>query len=133
MTEAEWLRCEEPEQMLGHVARLDLGPPPHPGQSPRRLTGRKMRLLTCAYGRRLWHRLTDERARRAVEVAERLADGEATEAERGQAAFAPRELGETVPPDSPALAALRAAMVCRDALWAPDLDHMAPRWPPRWR
>jgi hypothetical protein len=48
---------------------------------PASASARKLRLLTCAFARRVWHLLTPD-ARRAVEVAERFADGLADEAER---------------------------------------------------
>jgi hypothetical protein len=67
MTEAEWLACDDPGPMLH---RLGAG-----------VGERKSRLFLCALYRRAWH-LLDGEGRRAVEVAERLADGLAGEAER---------------------------------------------------
>lgn len=67
MTEAEWETCRNPAAM---VAYMDS-----------RASARKRRLFPCACVRRVWSQLTDTPSCHAVEVAERFADGEATEAE----------------------------------------------------
>jgi len=41
----------------------------------RRLSIRKLRLIACAFCRRVWSAMTDERSRRAIAAAESLADG----------------------------------------------------------
>jgi hypothetical protein len=60
MTETEWLACPDRDMLLDHVF-------PRAGR-------RKLRLFLCALARRLWDRLSDPRSRRAVEMAEELAD-----------------------------------------------------------
>ncbi len=62
MTEAEWLKGSNPSRMLYFL--MDNQP-----------SQRKQRLFGCACCRRIWHLLTDQRSRRAVESAERWADG----------------------------------------------------------
>jgi hypothetical protein len=61
MTEAEWLACADPTPMIDLLAG--------------KLSERKARLWSCACIRRAWHFLTDPRSRKAVQTAERFADG----------------------------------------------------------
>jgi hypothetical protein len=71
MDEWEWLECDDPWVMLKVVAD--------------KLMERKIRLFAVACCRSVWHLLTDDRSRQAIEVAERFADGDATESERASA------------------------------------------------
>jgi hypothetical protein len=68
MTEQGWLGCIELEPMLTFLQ--DKG------------SERKRRLFAVACCRRIWHRLKDKRSRTAVTVAERYADGLATDEDR---------------------------------------------------
>lgn len=80
MTETEWLTSTDPAKMLEGLRNLRIGSG-YRGVLSDFVSDRKLRLLACACCRKVWHLLTDERSRRAVEVAERFADGEATEAD----------------------------------------------------
>jgi hypothetical protein len=71
MTEAEWHTCTDVLRMLEWLGGA--------------ATSRKRRLFGCASCRRVWGLLTNEHSRRAVEVAERFADGLAGEEERRMA------------------------------------------------
>lgn len=68
MTESDWLACTNPKAMLECV---------RPTASDRRY-----RLFAAACCRRVWHTLTDERSRQAIETIERFADGQASDEER---------------------------------------------------
>jgi hypothetical protein len=67
MTEPEWLACGDPPSLLN--SRFG------------RASERKMRLFGCACCRQVWDLLAEECFRRAVEVAERFADGGADKRE----------------------------------------------------
>jgi hypothetical protein len=83
MTEAEWLACEEPLEMIRFLRC--------------KASERKRRLFAVACCRRLWDLLVHESSRAAVDTAERLADGEAGEADRIRA----EEAAHTLLPQYP--------------------------------
>src|SRR3954453_3301256 len=62
MDEGEWVNATDPQAMLDFLRATD------------RATERKRRLFAVACCRRIWHLLTDERSRRAVELSELFAD-----------------------------------------------------------
>jgi hypothetical protein len=73
LTQQEWLTCDGPEPMLNFLGV--------------KATERKVRLFAVACCRGVWHLMTDKRSRHAVELAERLADGEVNREEQ-QAGYA---------------------------------------------
>lgn len=96
-TEAGWLRSTTIRSMLEFLGD--------------KATQRKVRMFAVACCRRLWHRLTDERSRRLVEMFEQFADGSVSEG----------ELQEAVPP---AVAAERAAEAAhRPTVWPAVAEH----------
>jgi hypothetical protein len=83
MPEAEWLTYDDPTPMLeGFPGGLTAE-----GRAAA-ASARKLRLFACAWLRRVWHVFDDERCRRAVETAERFAEGMATDEELAAASVA---------------------------------------------
>ncbi len=77
-TEADWLTSTEPGKMLNRLV----------GQ----VSDRKLRLFAVACGRHIWDLLRDARSRAAVELAERFAEGAATDAELVDAELAAQDV-----------------------------------------
>jgi hypothetical protein len=80
MTREEWLASTDPVAMLEAIT-TGLPPGRHTVGGHSSATARHLRLFACACTRQVWHLLTDERSRRAVEAAELLADGLVTREE----------------------------------------------------
>jgi hypothetical protein len=77
MTESEWLSSRESCEMLGFIRD--------------RAGERQLRLFSVACCRRIWQHITDERSRRAVDVAELDVDGRIGDSERLSAAHSAAE------------------------------------------
>ena len=71
MIEAEWLACRDRRAVLAFLTE--------------KVTDRKLRLFACACCRRVWRLMRHEESRRAVEIAERFADGIVGDADRSEA------------------------------------------------
>jgi hypothetical protein len=107
MTESDWLESSDPEEMLVELGELEA-------------SDRKVRLFMCACCRRIWDLFKDERCRRAVEIAERYADGlasddEITESQEAVDAVA-EEADEAVLPHFEKLALVGSAEAAAFAL-----------------
>jgi hypothetical protein len=73
MTEQEWLACTDPKPMLAFLRR--------------KVSDRKLRLFACAYARRNWH-LLGAASQKAIDVAERYADGQGGDSDLHEAQLA---------------------------------------------
>jgi hypothetical protein len=104
MTEAEWLVCEDAEELLAHL--------------PHQPTLRKLRLVLTGIARQSWEQLHDERSHRAVVVAERHADGEAPDIEL----IGAHVIAEQAREESWSSVMLEARTFAAHAAWPPDED-----------
>jgi len=118
MTEAEWLAFDNPVPMLEFLKG--------------KANSRKMRLFACACCRRLWHRLTDERSRKAVEAAERYADGLIPHAELKRAWTEASEAYHWASEGAAAQVAMKAANPSRSGI-AEDVSLFARVADSAWR
>lgn len=81
MTEAEWNAYTNPQKLLAFLRG--------------KVSDRKLRLFAVACCRQIWDRVTDERSRTSVTVAELFADGLATPAELQRACHAAFDVSTT--------------------------------------
>ena len=85
MNESNWLTSTDPEAMLKELTQSTSPTGDRKwGKFP---SDRKLRLFACACCRQVWHLLTDERSRKAVEVAERYANWMASQEEQLEADY----------------------------------------------
>ena len=98
-----WDQCDRPDWMLWALETMDYS------------DDSKLRKCACRFVREVWELLTDERSRNAVEVAERYADGNATDEELSAA----RDAASAAAGGAAWAAARTAAWAAaRDAVWA---------------
>src|SRR5262245_39629450 len=80
VTEAEWVACTDPQVMLEFLRG--------------KATDRKLRLFAVACSRRYLHLTHDHRVGEALDVAERFADGLASDEERSNARKAAQQAAQ---------------------------------------
>jgi hypothetical protein len=101
MTEAEWLAVTDPTPMLDLLRG--------------KTSERKLRLFAVACCRRIWHLLSDERSRKAVEMAEWFADGRIDRGRLVRARDEAREAKQQFVTPTLQVVAWRAATAAQDA------------------
>ena len=109
----EWALSTGEPDMVALWARPDIKPEWRVwiATQPGVLADRTLRLFACWCVRQIWHLVTDERSRNAVEVAERFADGKATAEELAAA----REAAQAAAREAAQAAAWAAAWEAQSA------------------
>ena len=95
--EEAWEHCERADWMLWALSVINY------------VNDKQLRLFACACARDVWDKLTDERSRNAVRVAERYARGKATDEELSAAYSVAWAAAEYAAESAPAYAAEYAA------------------------
>jgi hypothetical protein len=115
MTEELWLSTTYPALMVTHVQDVMRAPRTKKGR-------RQLRLVGCGCCRLIWPHIRNTQAKTAVEVAERLADGDAsaTEVDSAKRALEPATRGGYLPSD-PGAQSRTAALLALNALAAQSL------------
>jgi hypothetical protein len=122
VTEQEWFECTDPFRKLCLFR----------GRLRTNGYNRTIRLFACACCRHVWEHLVDERSRHAVEVAERHADGEATDDELIEALTGAREAHQQVFGDSGPCMELAAVYVAADTPFYAARNVIEESAQPRW-
>jgi hypothetical protein len=101
-----WLACERGDWMLWLAQKLRV---PEQGA---------LGLATCAVARQVWHLMTDDRSKKAVEAKEKWCRGEATDEEAREAAAAANALATALATEAAASATAWNALAWAASAWA---------------
>ena len=114
MSEADWLISQDPNPMLASL--------------PGKTTGRKLRLFACGCFRVVFgHLVTDKTLFQAIEVAERFADGLASDAELETARQLAASAKARAAPGTKVLNAIYVLQAATRTDWSDELRAFADR------
>ena len=108
MSEGEWLASTNPGTMLESLTG--------------NLSERKLRLFACACCRRIWHLLSDERSRVALEAAELHADGLVDDVELERSSALAEQAFHSIPWEANGME--NAAKLAASAVWGATTTNL---------